>query len=61
MYRVINIETGTTIMIASLSEIAEALNLHKDAVRRIKIELERDGFSLTYKRINFEIVAASKR
>jgi len=61
MYLVKNIETGTTIMIASLSEIAEALNLHKDAVRRIKIELERDGFSITYKRINFEIVAASKR
>jgi len=61
MYQVKNIETGATIMIASMDMIAEAFNLHKDAVRRIKIELERDGFSITYKRINFEIVAASKR
>ena len=57
MYRVKNIETGTTIMVASLSVIAEAFNLHKDAVRRIKIELERDGISITYKRVNFEITA----
>jgi len=55
MYQVKNVESGTIIMIAPMSVIAEAFGLHKDAVRRIIHEVKRDGISVSLKRIHFEI------
>jgi RNA-binding protein YlmH len=59
MYQVKNIDNGTLIMVASLQTIAQAFGLHKDAIKRISSEVERDGVSNGIKRVRFEIREAA--
>jgi hypothetical protein len=51
-----NTDTGIAIMVASLDVIAQAFGLHKDAVKRIELEVERDGISASIKRVRFEVL-----